>query len=586
MPTTKVRTTLDHSGYGIEPQSDAGITPFPETDCLIADAAMSDQEEQRLAELRSFRILDSSPEACFDELSTIAASVCRTPIALVSLVDRNRQWSKAQYGLSWLGADSMSRAASFCSHAIQSREALVVEDAALDARFRDNPLVTGPPHIRFYAGAPLITSEGFAIGTICTMDTVPREVTAAAVQLLTRLARVCVDLLERRRREHEHARATRTRSELLDALGREMRGPVHGVMGAARLLGEESLNDHQRRLVNSMLRSGEKLLSLTTNVHEYAQVEADRVELQSVAFDLKKLLTDSVTAVASQARRKNLELAVRWHSQRTSWRVGDPERLQHVFVNLLSNAVKFTHAGSISIEVADSLSPTGVAVTVADTGIGIKTECIDSIFDSFRKPAEPSAFLHEGAGIGLALSKQLVTLMRGSITVESSPGVGSRFTVHVPLAMKATPAAETSSNSPFDFSGRTILVAEDDPVSALVVEHLLKRRGAVVDVVDNGRKAIEACHEHVYDAVLMDCVMPEIDGYEATRSLRSHGPSWCAGVPIIALTAKALDRDRRRSLAAGMSDHLTKPVRPEALEIVLHRALLQTLPVLKRARTV
>lgn len=578
--------TLDESKHGVGDERSGIWKPFATRGVGATDArTIRGHEDERLAELSSFRVLDTPAEACFDELTAIAASVCRKPIATVSLVDGDREWSKSHHGRSWPGADNIPRSMSLCSDVIKNTQPLVVEDASLDSRFQHNPLVTGTPGIRFYAGAPLLTSEGFAIGAICVMDVVSGEVTDLELQQLVRLARVCVDLLERSRRERQNALASRTRSELLDSMSREIRGPLNGVLGTARLLSDTPLDADQRQLVGSLSRSGEQLLTLSTNVHEYAQLEAGRIELQSVAFDLKTLVADAAETVSAQAREKKLDLTVVWNSRRTPARVGDPQRLQQVFVNLLSNAVKFTNTGAVSIAVADSLSPTGVAVTISDTGIGIEPELIDSVFDIFGNPGDASACRHDGARIGLALCKQLVTLMRGSIAVESKPGVGTRFTLQVPLAIGAMPAVGDSSNQPFDLSGRTILVAEDDPISALVVQHLLKRRGAEVEVAANGQLAIAACRTRSYDALLMDCVMPEMDGYAATRWLRSNGPEWCAAVPIIALTVNALDGDRQRSLAAGMSDYLTKPVRPEALETALRRAMETAQAVVEHAKS-
>lgn len=392
---------------------------------------------------------------------------------------------------------------------------------------------------------------------------------------------------EKRDREQAEA-ASRAKSAFLAITSHEIRTPLNGILGIAELMGRSPLPEEQRRYCEAILASGRQLHGMLSDILDFAKIEAGKLDLQTMDYDVRRLLRELAAVYAPLAADRGIRFEFECDRAIPSAVVGDPMRLRQALANLLANALKFTDSGMVSLRC--SLSgpqpdacgghDARIRIEVADTGMGIAADKVDSIFEPFYQTAESTARMYGGTGLGLCITRRLVDLMQGRIAVDSEIGRGTRITLDLPLRLgrEATGAREvdaSASTQPATLGGR-VLVAEDHPVNQLVVAEMLRKMGASVVVVGNGRQACEALQAEHFDLVIMDCQMPEMDGHEATRSIRA-GEAGGKRVPIIALTANAFAGDREACLASGMDDFLTKPIGYDEL-------LGKVRPWLQRAR--
>ena len=380
--------------------------------------------------------------------------------------------------------------------------------------------------------------------------------------------------------------AARLKSEFLANMSHEIRTPMNGVMGMIGLVLDRCQVPEQREQLLTAQSAAQSLVSLLNDILDLSKMEAGRMSVEVIAFDLQALLRETVRMFEHGAREKNLALALEISPWSPSWVRGDPVRLRQVLVNLLGNAIKFTPRGSVRVTV--SVPRSGVLrFEVGDTGIGVASDKLESIFDAFTQADGSHTRRFGGTGLGLTITRRLVDLMAGRLWAESEMGVGSHFYVELPLQACAEPAAAPDAgpeNLPASLPGREVLVAEDNAINQKVIVSMLRRQGCSVTVAENGRQALQYFLESHFDVILMDVQMPEMDGFEASRLIRQEecrrGVTDHANrIPIIALTAHASPAQHDQCLEAGMDQVITKPVRLETLLRGIQDRLASNAPV-------
>ena len=391
----------------------------------------------------------------------------------------------------------------------------------------------------------------------------------------------------------EALQLARLKAEFAATMSHELRTPLNGVVGTLDMLRASTLPPSARNYVNLAWESSQYLLDLINNILDFSSLDAGKLVLTESDFDLARICSQTVDLVSTQLGSKALRLSYTMAPEVPATLRGDSRRLHQILLNLVGNAVKFTERGSVRIDVTTegAFGEHGrVRCAVSDTGIGVPASARASIFDSFTQADPSSTRSRGGSGLGLAICKQLCTLMGGEIGVDSEPGQGSTFWFTLPLRrghgaavapsvpLAATPVVQAPVHGTLPASGvrmglPRLLVVEDNRTSQTIVSGMLEMLGCTIKVVDNGRAAVQAFKRESWDLILMDCNMPEMDGFEATAMIRTLEGEDGLRVPIVAMTANTQPADVAKCLSAGMDDHLSKPLMLDSLSAHLQRWL-------------
>ncbi len=498
-----------------------------------------------------------------------------------NLVTNQTTWTKTTYDILEMPYDAQANTD------LTSRLLGSEEDSKLH-RATQTMLATGEPYdvvdqIRTASGREIWIH---ARGKVRLEDGVP-----------IRAMGVFTDITEQVEREQaltlakEEAEAAATaRAQFMANMSHEIRTPMNGVLGMTSMLAQEELKPEAQRLVEVIRTSGESLLDIIDDILDFSKLETGNLELESRPFSVASVVEDAVDAVRQRINEKHLSLSVYLPTpgdESPTTYLGDDTRIRQVMVNLLSNAVKFTDRGEITVSVTAKPREHDdhwLAVSISDTGVGIPAAKQATLFDAFTQADASTTREYGGTGLGLAISRELVEQMNGSIEVHSKSGMGSTFTFRVPLKVTtqapvaavtvgraSAPVAEVTVDEPVEEDKPLkILLAEDNPVNQKVAAMMLKKLGYATEVADNGREAVEAAEHTHFDVIFMDLQMPELDGIQATQAIRANEN--IAQPCIIALTANAMDEDKRRCFEAGMDYFVAKPMRMADLQDAINQA--------------
>lgn len=580
------------------------------------------EDAERINKLKKYQVLNNNEEPAFARLTELAKLFFNMPVVAITFMDEETQYLKSLLGLD--GICTTSRKVAICNYTVLSDEVLVLPDLTEDSRFSQNPLVTEAPYLRFYAGAPIIMQEDgktYRLGSLCLMDMqAHHDFTEKDADILAQFAAMAADALKLQDQQRHAKHANEMKSEFLANMSHEIRTPMNGIIGMVEMLAETKLSAEQQEYVDNIKVSNEHLLAIINGILDLSKVESGKMTIDSIPMNISSLCNEVVSLFAVKARQRGLTLDYHYTEALSPYIKGDPVRIKQIMVNLVNNAIKFTREGGrVTIDVKhmennpcedkygnhksicshelqveqashyntdDSGSVNHqdmtLCIEVTDTGVGIKPESLEAIFDAYDQANKSTHRLYGGTGLGLSVCKSLVELMGGYIEVYSAVGIGTTFTVLLPLPPIDEAHYESWQDSN-DF-GMTepshelighILLVEDDSVNAMIAKKALNNSGHTVTHVTDGQQAIEvfALNPEQYDVILMDHHMPIMDGVQATIKLHElYDPQ--ALPPIIALTANAMDGERKKYLDVGMQDYCTKPFKQEQLNALVQYWLM------------
>ena len=539
-----------------------------------------ENEKERIAALKRYNILDTLPEEEFNDVARLVAYICDVPSAHVSFVDEDRQWFKSTVGFE---ADFVPRDTTFCQYTIMDNHLWVIPDARKEPKLIDNPNVNGGFDVRFYAGIPLTTPDGYNIGTICALDQKPKDINDEQKKALTMLAKQVMSLLELRIKNTELDRqkaiaemAIYAKDSFLANMSHEIRTPLNAIIGFTDLISQSELNPVQKDYIKSVQIAGENLMIIINDILDLSKIESGNLIIENHPFNLKNILKHLYDLLKVKVPA-SIEFNLFLDATLPEMVVGDKGRLNQIITNLAGNAIKFTEDGEVTISVK-KISETNDKYTlrfsVKDTGIGISEDKLQSIFGRFTQAEESTTRRFGGTGLGLNIVKQLVELQHGEINVKSKPGRGSEFYFTIDFGkageneeLDITPEAIIEQ---LPVKRLDILLCEDNIMNQKLAKSVMDEFGFNLDIANNGEEGIQMFLEKKYDLILMDLQMPIKDGYQTTEYIRCTLKS---DIPIIAMTAHSLVGEQQECSEIGMNGYVPKPFKQIDLLNEINRVL-------------
>ncbi len=388
-------------------------------------------ETQRLAALHRYKLLDTEAETLYDDITKLSALICRTPMSMISLVDTSRQWFKSKIGME---ASETSRDISICAHAIHETKIMIVNDATQDERTRDNPVVTGEAHIRFYAGAPLMTPEGYSLGTLCVADHEARELSKIQIDALESLARQVSANFELRLLNDKLLAENETKNRLFSILAHDLKAPFTPILGFAKMLHDEIQHlekDEIAEYAEIIHRNSEHVFLLVQDLLTWSRHELGAIKFHPTRLELDVVMEELMDLFNGVAKQKSIDLS--FTPNKAAVFQGDKEMINTVLRNLISNALKFTPVGG-RVTVTSEKKLSTLEIRVSDSGVGIPKERQEQLFNVDSHFSTEGTAKEKGTGLGLPLCKDFVERHKGKIRVESTEGKGTTIVVTLPLA--------------------------------------------------------------------------------------------------------------------------------------------------------
>jgi len=577
---------MEHSLNG-----EIGVVQTPESSTARCDIAHS--EARRLIALEALQIFETLPEDAYDRIVRRVSQFLHVPICLISFIGKDDLWFKAKVGVD---ISSTPRDRSFCQAALEHDGVFVVPDAA-NSDFATHSFVTEPPHLRFYAGVALVVDGTERVGTLCILDTVPRELAKADIDALEDFAALVVDELHlrmhtkrleaeltRRRLEEEAKLASqKARADFLAMVTHEVRAPLNAIAGMVELMCNPTQDVPNEITVEMLRHSTEHLVRMINEVLDLAKLEASGFTFNREPFDLRRELLRTLAIVRPESVAKGIRLSVNFATDLAQVVEGDRTRVSQILLNLLTNAIKFTDRGSVTVGVTSRVaSEKRVEVTfhVEDTGIGMSSSSVDQMFSHFGQASQQTRARYGGTGLGLAICQKLVEAMDGVIDVSSELGRGTTFRCTIPFTLAGRSAIDLltdrdhNNDQPVVQSIRRedelVLIVDDDPICLKVGKAIISRLGYQVEAFGNGRDALEALRTRPFDLAVIDLNMPDLDGLSLARQLHRQ-PEFGLPVPLIALTGN--EPPYGESRLALFADHLVKPVNAVTLDCAFMKIL-------------